>query len=131
EKTMLFLIDGIYGNKFVDQVPAYKWKLAPFNGQWPNSLFASQDGVAVDAVALDFIINEWPDAPDMMYSDYYLMESAMANNPPSKTKYDPEQDGTTLPSLGVFEHWNNAQDKKYTRNLKTGNGIELIYKKIN
>lgn len=131
EKTMLFLIDGIYGNKFVDQVPAYKWKLAPFNGQWPNSLFASQDGVAVDAVALDFIINEWPDAPDMMYSDYYLMESAMANNPPSKTKYDPEQDGTALPSLGVFEHWNNAQDKKYTRNLKTGNGIELIYNKIN
>jgi uncharacterized protein (DUF362 family) len=131
EKTMLFLIDGIYGNKFVDQVPAYKWKLAPFNGQWPNSLFASQDGVAVDAVALDFIITEWPDAPDMMYSDYYLMESAMANNPPSKTKYDPEQDGTGLPSLGVFEHWNNAQDKKYTRNLKTGSGIELIYKKVN
>jgi hypothetical protein len=94
-------------------------------------LFASQDGVAVDAVALDFIITEWPDAPDMMYSDYYLMESAMANNPPSKTKYDPEQDGTGLPSLGVFEHWNNAQDKKYTRNLKTGSGIELIYKKVN
>jgi len=24
-----------------------------------------------------------------------------------------------------MEHWNNAADKKYTRNLGTGNGIEL------
>ncbi len=129
-KTMLFLIDGIYGNKFVDKVPGYKWSLAPFNGNWPNSLFASQDGVAVDAVVLDFIIKEWPDAPDMMYSDYYLRESALAGNPPSGTKYDPERDGTPLNSLGVMEHWNNPQDKQYTRNLKTGDGIELVYKKV-
>jgi hypothetical protein len=31
-----------------------------------------------------------------------------------------------LSSLGVHEHWNNAQDKKYSRNLKTGAGIELV-----
>jgi uncharacterized protein (DUF362 family) len=131
EKTMLFLIDGIYGNKFVNQVPAYKWALAPFNNHWPSSLFASQDGVAVDAVALDFMLTEWPDAPDMIYCDYSLIESAIANNPPSGTVYDPEQDGTTLGSLGVMEHWNNPIDKKYSRNLKTGDGIELIYTKIN
>ena len=131
EKTMLFLIDGIYGNKFVDQVPAFKWALAPFNNQWPCSLFASQDGVAVDAVVLDFLLTEWPDAPEMMYSDYSLIESALANNPPSGTKYDPEKDGSVLGSLGTMEHWNNARDKQYSRNLKTGNGIELIYKKIN
>jgi uncharacterized protein (DUF362 family) len=130
EKTMLFLVDGIYSNKFVDKVPAFKWKLAPFNNSWPNSLFASQDGVAIDAVVLDFIITEWPDAPDMMYSDYSVNESALADNPPSGTVYDPERDGTRLPSLGVSEHWNNPADKKYSRNLKTGKGIELVYKKV-
>ena len=129
-KTMLFLIDGIYSHKFVAGVPAFKWNLAPFNGNWPCSLFASQDGVAIDAVVLDFALTEWPDAPDMMYSDYSVNESALADNPPSGTKYDPERDGTTLKSLGASEHWNNAVDKKYSRNLKTGNGIELIYKKI-
>jgi hypothetical protein len=131
EKTMLFLIDGIYSNKFVDNVPAFKWTLPPFDNHWPCSLFASQDGVAVDAVVLDFIIEEWPDAPDMMHSDYYLTESALAGNPPSGTFYDPERDGSRLGSLGVMEHWNNAIDKQYSRNLHTGDGIELIYRKIN
>lgn len=129
-KTMLFLIDGIYSNKFVDRVPAFKWSLAPFNNNWPGSLFASQDGVAIDAVVLDFILAEWPDAPDMKYSDYSVNESALADNPPSGTIYDPERDGTRLTSLGVSEHWNNATDKKYSRNLKTGNGIELVYSPV-
>lgn len=130
EKTMLFLIDGIYGNKFVNQVPASRWALEPFNGSWPCSLFASQDGVAIDAVVLDFALAEWPDAPDMKYSDFSVNESALADNPPSGTVYDPERDGTRLTSLGVSEHWNNPTDKKYSRNLNTGKGIELIYKKI-
>jgi hypothetical protein len=130
-KTVLFLIDGIYSNKFVDKVPAFKWTLAPFNNNWPGSLFASQDGVAIDAVVLDFIIAEWPDAPDMMYSDYSVNESALAGNPPSGTVYDPERDGTRLTSLGASEHWNNAIDKKYSRNLNTGKGIELVYKEVN
>jgi len=130
EKTMLFLIDGIYSNKFVDRVPAFKWSLAPFNNNWPGSLFASQDGVAIDAVVLDFILTEWPDAPDMMYSDYSVNESALADNPPSGTVYDPERDGTRLTSLGTSEHWNNPIDKKYSRNLNTGKGIELIYSRV-
>ncbi|HLP72971.1 MAG TPA: DUF362 domain-containing protein [Bacteroidales bacterium] len=129
-KTMLFLVDGVYGNKFVDKVPAYKWALPPFNNQWPNSLFASQDGVAIDAVVLDFALAEWPDAPDMKYSDLYLEEMALADNPPSGTAYDPEKDGSKLASLGVTEHWNNPKDKQYTRNLATGNGIELVYKLV-
>jgi uncharacterized protein (DUF362 family) len=130
-KTVLFLIDGIYSNKFVDKVPAFKWALPPFNNNWPGSLFASQDGVAIDAVVLDFILAEWPDAPDMIYSDFSVNESALADNPPSGTVYDPERDGTKLTSLGVSEHWNNANDKQYSRNLKSGKGIELIYTKIN
>jgi hypothetical protein len=126
-KTILFLIDGIYGNKFVDGIPEFRWALTPFNNQWPNSLFASQDPVAIESVVLDFALTEWPDAPDMMYSDHAMEEMALANNPPSGVKYDPERDGTILASLGTAEHWNNPIDKKYSRNLKTGNGIELIY----
>jgi hypothetical protein len=129
-KTMLFLIDGIYSNKFVNGTPASKWALAPFNNNWPCSLFASQDGVAIDAVVLDFALAEWPDAPDMKYSDYSVNESALAGNPPSGTVYDPERDGTRLTSLGTSEHWNNATEKKYSRNLNTGKGIELIYAKV-
>jgi len=45
---------------------------------------------------------------------------------PSHAKYDPEGDGTVLASLGVHEHWNNATNRKYSRNLGTGKGIELI-----
>ncbi|MEI2688265.1 MAG: sugar-binding protein [Anaerolineae bacterium] len=47
--------------------------------------------------------------------------------PPSGTFYDPERDGTRLASQGVHEHWNNPTDKQYSRNLGTGNGIELVY----
>ena len=130
EKTILFLIDGIYGNKFVDGIPEFKWALTPFNNGWPNSLFASQDGVAIESVVLDFALKEWPDAPDMMYSDHAMEEMALANNPPSGSVYDPERDGTTLSSLGVTEHWNNPIDKQYSRNLNTGEGIELVYSLI-
>ncbi len=130
QKTILYLVDGIYSNKFVDGVPESKWKLAPFNNQWPGSLFASQDPVAIESVVLDFALTEWPDAPEMMYSDYAMEEMALANNPPSGAVYDPERDGTRLNSLGVAEHWNNPTDKQYSRNLNKGKGIELIYTKV-
>lgn len=76
---------------------------------------ASQDPVAIDAVALDFLVSEFPDAPDMNYAYAYLVEAAMADKAPSGTAYDPEGDGTTLKSLGVFEHWNNPVEKKYSK----------------
>jgi len=31
-----------------------------------------------------------------------------------------------LEGLGVHEHWNNPIDMKYSCNLGTGNGIELV-----
>jgi hypothetical protein len=64
----------------------------------------------------------------MKYSDYSVNESALADNPPSGTIYDPERNGTRLTSLGTSEHWNNATEKKYSRNLSSsGKGIELVY----
>jgi len=127
EKTILFLIDGIYSNKSLNGTPNSKWSLVPFNNDWPGSLFASQDGVAIESVVLDFTLAEWSDAPDMLYSDHAMEEMALANNPPSGSIYDPERDGTRLTSLGVTEHWNNPMEKQYSRNLKTGEGIELVY----
>jgi hypothetical protein len=132
-KTLLFMIDGFYSARSQDGPPLIKdkWRMAPFNNRWCSSLFASQDGVAVDAVGLDFIRSEWPDNPDLAYSEKYLIESAMADNPPSKTFYDPERDGIRLKSLGIMEHWNNANEKKYSRNLGKNYGIELVYIPLN
>jgi len=132
-KTILFIIDGLYAARSQDGPPLLKdkWRMAPFNNRWCSSLFASQDGVAIDAVGIDFLRAEWPDLSDLAYTEKYLVEAALADNPPSKTVYDPERDGTRLKSLGVLEHWNNAVDKKYSRNLGKNYGIELVYIPLN
>ncbi|MDP4091160.1 MAG: carbohydrate-binding protein, partial [Bacillota bacterium] len=120
-KTLLNILDGLYAAKHSDIVPE-KWNSKPFNGTWPASIFMSQDQVALDSVGFDFIRSEMG-ANMMANADSYLHEEALADNPPSGTVYAP--DGVRLNSLGVHEHWNNADEKKYTRNLGTGNGIEL------
>ncbi|MBN2443767.1 MAG: DUF362 domain-containing protein [Spirochaetales bacterium] len=121
-KTLLFIIDGLWGAPSIMGQPT-RWNLAPFNNDWPSSIFISQDGVAIDSVGLDFINGEWTLWDN---ADNYLHEAARANNPPSGIYYDPENDGTRLESLGAHEHWNNTQSKQYSRNLGTGNGIELV-----
>jgi len=126
EKTMLFIVDGLYGSENADGPPKRKWKMAPFNDAWPSSIFMSLDGVAVDSVGFDFLTSEWPDLVDIKNADNYLREAALAHDPPSKTFYDPERDGIRCRSLGVHEHWNNAADKKYSGNLGKAHGIELF-----
>jgi Domain of unknown function (DUF362) len=126
EKTILFIIDGLYGNDNVDGPPHRKWKMAPSNDAWPNSIFMSVDGVAIDSVGFDFLTSEWPDLPDIANADNYLHEAALANDPPSKAFYDPERDGIRCRSLGVHEHLNNGTDKKYSGNLGKANEIELF-----
>ncbi len=127
EKTVLFMIDALYGCEELWGTPVNKFQMAPFNGHWTASLFVSQDGVAIDAVGIDFLTTEFPDLADAAHCDKYLVEAAQAPDAPSGTIYDPERDGTPCISLGVLEHWNNATDKKYSGNLGTGPGIELIY----
>jgi gluconolactonase len=127
-KTVLYLLDGLYcGTHPTDRVPK-KFASAPFNDDWTSSLFASQDPVAIDSVGFDFLLVDQPKAAGMAGTDDYLHEAALANNPPSGTFYDPDHASATtrLPSLGAHEHWNNPQEKKYSRNLGTGNGIELV-----
>ncbi len=121
-KTVLYLVDGLWGGPSSGARPI-KWQSAPFDNDWPSSVFVSQDPVAIDSVELDFVRTEWN---IIDYADDYLHESALADDPPSGTFYDPEGDGTRLVSLGVHEHWNNAIDKQYSRNLGSGTGIELV-----
>jgi hypothetical protein len=121
-KTLINILDGLYAAKHSDIVPE-RWNSKPFNGTWPASVFMSLDQVAIDSVGFDFINSEMG-ANMMANSDSYLHEEALANNPPSGVVYAP--DGVRLESLGVHEHWNNVDEKKYTRNLGTGNGIELV-----
>ena len=130
-KTVLFLIDGLYPNKhalwWMHDFP-YRWLTQPFNNDWASSFFASQDPVAIDSVGFDLLYNEWSEAsgPGGDGADDYLHEAALIPNPPSGYTYDPNHDGCLTASLGVHEHWNNATNRKYTRNLGTGNGIELV-----
>jgi hypothetical protein len=114
-KTLLFIGECIR---------AKLWSAPPFNGGPASSLFISQDIVAIESVLLDFLRSEGGVVAGT--PDNYLHEAAQADNPPSGTVYDPENDGIRLKSLGAHEHWNNSTDKQYSRNLDTGEGIELI-----
>ncbi len=135
-KTVLYLIDGLYAGEHPIDDYATRMTMAPFNGDWSSSLFVSQDPVAIDSVAFDFLWTEanepgtaWSNvASSISASDDYLHEASQADNPPSGTFYDPNSSGDVhrLESQGVHEHWNNATDKQYSRNLDTGDGIELI-----
>ena len=119
-KTVLNILDALStGDRWNSQ--PHKWQMAPFNGHWPSSFFASQDPVALESVGLDFLRSEMPLIKN---ADRHLHEAALADHAPSGTIYKP--DGIPLQSLGAHEHWNNATDKQYSRNLGTGNGIELV-----
>ncbi|MCP4579302.1 MAG: DUF362 domain-containing protein, partial [Deltaproteobacteria bacterium] len=124
-KTLLYLSDGLYSGYKWEAHP-YKWKSYPFDDHWPSSLFASLDPVAIDSVAYDFLAQEWPQivTPPGLKGGAkdYLIEAALAHDPPSGTFYDPTRAGNPAPSLGVYENWNNPMDKQYSRNLGTGDG---------
>jgi hypothetical protein len=131
-KTVLFMIDALYGveSEQASVSNASKWQSEPFNNDWTSSIFLSQDNIAIESVGLDFYRNEQAINANMIYVygavDNYLHEGSQAGAPPSGTTYDPEGDGVPLQSLGVHEHWNNSTAKLYTRNLHTGEGIELV-----
>ncbi len=136
-KVLLFFMDGLWGASFEHEPPA-KFYTPPFNGDWSNSIFLSQDPVALSSVCLDILQEEFPKTADQdggegrhwdanfPACDDYLHQAADSENWPEDIIYDPENDGTPLGSLGVHEHWNNPADRKYSRNLGTGDGIELI-----
>jgi hypothetical protein len=128
--TMLFIVEGLYGGSESEVKPPRKWNMAPFNGHWSSSVFMSLDQVALESVCYDFLrsefdgVNQPENYPNWTGVDDHLHQAASPDNWPAGIEYNPDGSGV-LTSLGVHEHWNNPQDKKYSRNLGTGNGIEL------
>jgi len=142
-KTILYVLDGLYcGRKWRTYPvhfpnPPFNNEVEPYeNTSWPASILASMDGVALDCVGLDIYNSQIKNNKDseghsrILLRDNagdYLLEMAMADNPPSGTKYI--QNGKPVNSLGVQEHWDSDITRKYSRNLDPlkGKGIELIY----
>jgi hypothetical protein len=142
-KTIIYLVDGIWSSTNYAH-PPIKWAMTPFNNDWPSSIFLSQDPVAIESVGFDFLYEEFdedhptegPINPDddekgafpyFAGTDDFLHQAADQSNWPDNITYDPENDDTPIASsLGTHEHWNNAIDKKYTRNLGGSTGIELV-----
>ncbi|MFA5102086.1 MAG: Ig-like domain-containing protein [Candidatus Thermoplasmatota archaeon] len=103
-KTLLYLGDGTFGTK-VDHKTIAKFLMYPFNDDWTNSLFFSQDPVALDSVMYDFLLTEGTNPIEGAQN--YLHQAAV----PPPNVYDPENDGTYLSTcLGVHEHWDRTVD---------------------
>lgn len=121
-KTLLYVGDGLYATK-EDHYTIAKFEMYPFNNDWTNSLFFSQDPVAIDSVMYDFLHAEGTNPSEG--SQNYLHQSA---EPPTGV-YDPENDGVYLSDgLGVHEHWDISFDI-FSSDRYSGpdeNGIDYI-----
>jgi len=135
-KTLLYYMDALWATSYEHQKPE-KFQSAPWNNDWCSSLLFSLDPVAVESVGLDIMQKEFTvedmsaNPPRYTYVqwdgvDDYLHQAASSEWWPEGIMYDPDETGSPIGSLGVHEHWNNVNDMQYTRNLGTGEGIELI-----
>ncbi len=121
-KIVLYIGDGIFATPYDHRIIG-KFQMHPFNNDWTNSLYFSQDPVALDSVMFDFLHTEGTNPVEG--SQNYLHQSA---EPPANV-YDPENDGIYLSdSLGVHEHWNKTKDifskERYSGPLN--NGIDYV-----
>ena len=131
DKNLVYIMDALWATDWELDKPI-KWKMPPFNNGFTSSIFASLDPVAIESVGYDFLRSEFTASSgadtsvQMSGVDDYLHQAADSANWPPGIKYDPNNTGVYIPSLGVHEHWDNAFHKEYSRNLGTGLGIELI-----
>jgi hypothetical protein len=136
KKNLIYLMDALYCSDHEVDKPD-KFLKSPWNNDWTSSIFISQDPVAIESVGFDVLYYEMDGTnglgayPHYGAVDDYLHQAADESNWPTGIIYDPENDGSKLASLGVHEHWNNSTDRQYSRNLGTGDGIELIFKEQN
>jgi hypothetical protein len=139
QNTMLNIVEGLFGGGSDETKGPVKYLMAPFNNDWCNSIFLSQDQVAIESVCYDFlraewnginrhdpVNNEWEVIPDRDGIDDYLHQAADPSRWPGGIIYDPDKSGKPLTSLGVHEHWNDHLNKQYSVNLGKAEGIELI-----
>ncbi len=136
-KNLIYIGDFLWSTSH-EHYPPGKFRSTPFNNDWSSSILVSMDPVAISSVGLDILQEEFqvedmtttpPRRTFVRFSavDDYLHQAASSDWWPEGYTYDPEKDGTPIPSLGVHEHWNNAADRQYSRNLGTGEGIDLKY----
>ncbi len=139
QKNLIYIVEGLFGGGSNETKGPVKYFMSPFNNDWSNSIFMSLDPVAIESVGYDFlreewngkhvhdaINNEWEEMANVNGVDDYMHQAADPANWPEGIVYDPDNTGTPVPVLGVHEHWNNPIDKQYSRNLGTGEGIELV-----
>ena len=139
QNTLIWIVEGLFGGGSSEIMGPVKYFMPPFNNDWSNSIFMSLDPVAIESVGYDFLRtefngknehdpynNQWENIPNMYGVDDYMHQAADRANWPEGIVYDPDNSGTPIPSLGTHEHWNNSDEKLYSRNLGTGNGIELV-----
>lgn len=139
QNTLLYIVDGLYGGGSNETKVPVKYFMPPFNNDWCNSVFLSQDQVALESVCYDFLRTEWAgsyshspannayeDIPNVNGVDDYLHQAADPVNWPEGIQYDPDNSGKPLTSLGAHEHWNDPVEKQYSGNLGLPGGIELI-----
>ena len=143
DKTILYMLDALYCGRRHQSYPVH-FPNPPFNNrvepyanqEWPSSLLASLDGVAIDSVGIDILYSQSQNNLDKENhprillrenADDYLMEEADPEHAPSGIVY--KQRGKAIESQGVFEHWDSDVTRQYSRNKdpKYGKGIELIF----
>lgn len=134
-KTVLYMLDALIcavseGSSMNGDNT--KWQQKPFDGDYTSSVFVSQDPVAIDSVGADFLMNEHTvtDNNGALRNnptvENYLHEAALIADAPSGTTYT-DGNGKTVTNAGVHEHWNNSEQKQYSRNIGKSEGIELVY----
>jgi hypothetical protein len=102
-KTILFVLDGLYSGRKWRTYPVH-FPNPPFNNRvepyenpdWPASVLASMDGVALDSVGLDILFAQTKNNSDTnghprillrANADDYLFEMAQPDHAPSGTVY--------------------------------------------
>ena len=104
-KVILWAMDAMYPAKELDTLPYANVSLAPFNGRPMASFILSMDGCAEECVSYDF----WSAITGVTGGTDYITIAAANGG-------------------GVQDHWNNATDKQYVKNLApAADGIELVY----
>lgn len=136
-KHLCYLMDALWSTDEELGKPK-KFMLPPFNNRFMSSIFASFDPVAIECVGYDFLRNEFTAERNkvdgcqtyiqMPATDDYMLQAADTTAWPAGINYDPDNSGSHLTSLGVYEHWNDSLHKQYSYNLGKGQGIELIQK---
>ena len=126
-KTLLYMIDALYPSK--NQTSGVI-RFASFGNDWFSSLLASQDMVAIDSVGLDFLRAEQAVSPRHGGRRGQSRQLPARGRPGGQAAFrhrvrsgrrrdDPGEHGRPR----ALEQ---SEGRKYSRNLGTGNGIELV-----